>query len=75
MQKKSPGERAAKVSVSMPLDMWKKWKADADRQHRTLSNLITATLIESTKRADEDHPPVCPASGCGTKKGCTLKTA
>jgi Cft2 family RNA processing exonuclease len=26
-------------------------------------------------KQSEDHPSVCPASGCGTKKGCTLKTA
>jgi len=86
--KKETAQRATTITLSMPGWMREEVKRQAKSANRSTSDYVKLILIEKLAnvsiidkhvsiidKQSEDHPPVCPASGCGTKKGCTLKTA
>jgi Cft2 family RNA processing exonuclease len=86
--KKETAQRATTITLSMPGWMREEVKRQAKASNRSTSDYVKLILIEKLAnvsiidkhvsiidKQSEDHPHVCPASGCGTKKGCTLKTA
>jgi len=74
MKAKEPADKVRKISVSIEPDILRAIEAEAKSQRRHRASMINWILAEHLKMTQpKSHD--CPASGCGTKKGCTLKTA
>jgi hypothetical protein len=79
--KKETAQRSTTITLSMPTWMRDEVKRQAKASNRSNSDYVKLILLEKLANVSiigpqsDEHPRVCPASGCGAKNVNTCKSA